>query len=114
VNPDTAPIAEVEAWLAPGLGWTKHPDKPGWYHDGKGMSTHLGVLIGTSMDAAIGCMPPGSTWVCSSTLWTATITCHGEDQYVHVSRTNDPFSARDELLRLAAKVRMKMEDSNEK
>jgi hypothetical protein len=106
VNPDTAPIAEVEEWLAPRLGWTKHPDKSGWYHDGNGMSTHIGVLIGPSMDAAIACLPPGCYWLGHYSVWL----CVGENWVVDNDRSRDPAKARDELLRLAAKARAKMEE----
>lgn len=50
MNPDTAPIAEVEAWLAPRLGWINHCGK--WSApDGNGEYSR--PIIGPSMDAAI-------------------------------------------------------------
>lgn len=108
MNPDTAPIAEIEDWLAPRLGWTRRADGK-WTIGGDGEFDH--PIIGHAMEDAIACLPPGSTWVCSSTLWTATITGLGEDQYVHVSRTQDPLAARDELIRLAAKAWQKVEEA---
>jgi len=66
MNPDTAPIEEVEAWLAPRLGWHALPDKPGWYSDGKGLSLIAGVLIGPSIDAAVACLPKGRNYSASA------------------------------------------------
>ena len=110
MNPDTAPIAEVEAWLAPRLGWHALPDKPGWYSDGKGLSLIAGVLIGPSMDAAIACLPPGWYWECEAGAWNAWPE-QGPVVGMMVSseRSREPILARDELLRLAAKAWMKME-----
>lgn len=93
MNPDTAPIAKVEAWL---IGKTiPYP-------------ACLKATIGPSMDAAIACLPEGCTWQASETLWIAQV---GIKQWVTVNRSNDPATARDELLRLAAKAWMKQENS---
>lgn len=110
MNPDTAPIAEVEAWLAPRLGWHALPDKPGWYSDGKGLSLIAGVLIGPSMDAAVACLPKGRNWSCCDRYWYA----YGDCAPVYTRRSNDPAKARDELLRLACKAWKMMEKTNEK
>lgn len=112
MNPDTAPIAEVEAWLAPRLGWHALPDKPGWYSDGKGLSLIAGVLIGPSMDAAIACLPPGCRWACNLCDWIVYPPGPLDGRHIEHPRSGDPFAARDELLRLAAKAWMKMEENN--
>jgi len=105
MNPDTAPIAEIEEWLAPRLGWTKHPSRQVWYHYEKGHSAH-GVLIGPSMDAAIGCLPEGCHWQAYYVNWL----CVKPDHWVvEHPRSNDPAKARDELLRLAVKAWMAKE-----
>lgn len=101
MNPVTAPIAEIEDWLAPRLGWIRCPDRLGWYSTGKGLSTHIGVLIGPSMEAAIACLPEGCHWQAYYVNWL----CVKPDHWVvEHPRSNDPAKARDELLRLAAKA----------
>lgn len=91
MNPDTAPIAEVEAWL---IGKTiPYP-------------ACLKATIGPSMDAAIACLPEGWDWTCGPHAWYAMRIA--DSQEVEVERVNSP---RDELLRLAAKAWMKMEEA---
>lgn len=95
MNPDTAPIAEVEAWL---IGKTiPYP-------------ACLKATIGPSMDAAIACLPDGATWTCSPCFWSARLAGDFTGFAIHHKRSMDPAKARDELLRLAAKAWMKMEE----
>lgn len=112
MNFDTAPIAEIEEWLAPRLGWTKHTDKPGWYYDGNGMSTHIGVLIGPSLGSAIDCLPPGCRWACNWWDWIVYPPCPLDGNPIEFPRSKDPAKARDEVLRIAAKAWAKMEERN--
>ena len=95
MNPDTAPIEEVEAWL---IGKTiPYP-------------ACLKATIGPSMDAAIACLPPGWDWSCTAHNWYA-VNLHNPQQHVELVRINSP---RDELVRLAAKAWMAQEENNEK
>ena len=103
MNPVTAPIAEIEDWLAPRLGWIRCPDRLGWYSTGKGLSTHIGVLIGPSMEAAIACLPPGWKWKCTAHDWSAWGPNWNTGTIEH-PRSVHVELARDELLRLAAKA----------
>lgn len=96
MNPDTAPIAEVEAWL---IGKTiPYP-------------ACLKATIGPSMDAAIACLPPGCYWECNQDAWYARQIRNGQILRTFTDRSGDPAKARDELLRLAAKAWAKMEES---
>ena len=89
MNPDTAPIAEVEAWL---IGKTiPYP-------------ACIKATIGPSIDAAIACLPPGWEWSCNLTTWNARRWKCGLLFRTFAYRSNDPTKARDELLRLAAKA----------
>ena len=106
MNCDTAPIAEVEDWLAPRLGWTKYGDK--WSCDGGGEYNR--PMIGHTMEDAIACLPPGWDWSCTAHNWYA-VNLHNPQQHVELVRINSP---RDELVRLAAKAWMAQEENNEK
>lgn len=88
MNPDTAPIAEVEAYLLE-----------------RGMD-----ILGRSIDAAIACLPPGWYWECEAGAWNAWPE-QGPVVGMMVSseRSREPILARDELLRLAAKAWKKVE-----
>lgn len=98
MNPDTAPIAEIEAWLI------ERVSRVNWW-----VMNH-GMYIRNTMDAAIACLPPGWEWSCNLTTWNARRWKCGLLFRTFAYRSNDPAKARDELLRLAAKAWQKMEE----
>lgn len=105
MNPDTAPIAEIEAWLAPRLGWTNYGGK---WNAPDGGGEYSRPIIGPSMDAAIGCLPDGWDWGAALGRWW----CHGgPKRNVDVFRSGDPDKTHDELLRLACKAWMVQEEN---
>lgn len=87
MNPDTAPIAEVESYLLE-----------------RGMD-----ILGRSIDAAIACLPPGCRWACNLCDWIVYPPGPLDGRHIEHPRSGDPFADRDELLRLAAKAWQKEE-----
>lgn len=100
MNFDTAPIAEVEEWIAPRLGWTRRADGK-WTIGGDGDFDH--PIIGHAMEDAIACLPPGWKWKCDAHSWSAWGRNWNTGTIEH-PRSGHVVLARDELLRLAAKA----------
>lgn len=94
MNPDTDPIAEVEAWL---IG-RRYP-----------YPACLDERIGPTIDEALACLPDGATWTCSPCFWITRLAGDFTGNAIHHPRSMDNSKARDELLRLAAKALMKEE-----
>lgn len=99
MNPDTAPIQEIEAFLL-----SRVPESgPATYHfhpvDNGPITRH----IRDTMDAAIACLPPGWKWKCTAHNWSAWGPNWNTGTIEH-PRSGHVVLARDELLRLAAKA----------
>lgn len=94
MNPDTDPIAEVEAWL---IG-RRYP-----------YPACLDERIGPTIDEALAFLPAGWRWACTLYDWTAYPPGPVDGSHIEFVRSKRPEAAHAELLRLAAKALMKEE-----